>query len=82
MCNLNQTVKEEGHQEERLLLLRNLMKNMKMPMEQAVAMLEIPDTELAEIPQAAGRSIMLLIPAVFPCEAQRVFLSFHNLCES
>lgn len=45
MCNLSQGVKEEGRQEERLLLLKNLMKNMKMSVEQALAALGIPEAD-------------------------------------
>ena len=45
MCNLSQNVKEEGHQKERLLLLKNLIKNMEMPIEQALVALAIPETD-------------------------------------
>ena len=48
MCNLSQVVKEEGRQEERLQMLKNLMKNMKMPLEQALAALEIPKGDWQE----------------------------------
>lgn len=60
MCNLSQGVEEEGRRkgrqegrqegrkEERLLLLKNLIKNMKMPIEQALATLEIPEVDWQE----------------------------------
>ena len=52
MCNLSQGVEEKGRQEgrkeERLLLLKNLIKNMKMPIEQALATLEIPEVDWQE----------------------------------
>ena len=36
---------EEGRQEARLLAIKNLMKNMKMPIEQALAVLEIREAD-------------------------------------
>lgn len=64
MCNLSEVVEEsgiqkglqkglqegrqEGRQEERLFVLKTLMRNMKMPVEQALATLEIPERDWPE----------------------------------
>ncbi len=49
MCNLSQSVKEEGRQEGLfdgiLLSVKNLMKNKGMPAEEALATLEVPKTD-------------------------------------
>ena len=49
MCNLSQTVKEEGRQEGLfdgiLRSLKNLMKNKGMPIEEALATLEVPEAD-------------------------------------
>lgn len=48
MCNLSEVVEEKGRREGQLLLLKNLIKNMKMPVEQAFATLEIPERDRQE----------------------------------
>ena len=52
MCNLSQTVKEEGCQEGLidgiLLSLKNLMKNKGVPVEEAFATLEVPEADWQE----------------------------------
>lgn len=45
MCNLSQSVEEKARQEERLLLLKNFMENMKIPLEEAMAVLEVPQED-------------------------------------
>lgn len=41
MCNLSQGIKEKGM----LASIKNLVKNMGIPIEQAMSVLEIPETD-------------------------------------
>ena len=45
MCNLSEGIEQRGIQKERLNSIQNLMKNLKLPMEQAMAALGIPKDE-------------------------------------
>ena len=45
MCNLSQSVEQKGIEKGILRSLQTLMKNMKMPLEEALATLEIPEAD-------------------------------------
>ena len=45
MCNLSEGIEQRGIQKERLNSIQNLMKNLKLPLEQAMAALGIPKDE-------------------------------------
>ena len=45
MCNLSQSVKEEGRIDGILFALKNLMKNKGMPVEEAFTTLEVPEAD-------------------------------------
>ena len=45
MCNLSQGVEEKGIEKANLISLKNLMKNLGVSIERAMAILEIPEVE-------------------------------------
>jgi hypothetical protein len=45
MCNLSKGVKDEGRREGNILSIKNLMKNLKLSLDQAMDTLEIPDAD-------------------------------------
>lgn len=48
MCNLSKGIKEEGRAEGLIEAIRNLMKNMQLTSEQAMAALSVPETEYSK----------------------------------